>query len=320
MNLQFAAVNKEDHMFKRLELHNHTVESDASLTPLDLVEYMAGDRVDAFAITDHNTISGQNKIKEIIKEGGYDIGLIRGMELTTYYGHILCFNITSYIEWDDIDINKPEILFDRVREKGGLVGIAHPFSYGAPFARGCRFDMKVNDYSKVDFIEISNDLEPLHEVNEKGLDLWHSLVLGGEKLAATAGMDLHGKWDMSDNFATYIDSEDEADYEKELERAIRAQKTWVSKGPVLQYKVDEKEIVFSIVDTKKPGYKYSENCGYRVVLSHKNGDICKKLEDDFLAISRSEINGNIIIPKLYRGEVKMENLVCVSPVISLEDL
>lgn len=47
--------------FKRLELHNHTVESDGSLTCQELTEYLAADHVDAFAITDHNTTSGQKR-------------------------------------------------------------------------------------------------------------------------------------------------------------------------------------------------------------------------------------------------------------------
>ena len=51
--------------------------------------------------------------------------------------------------------------------------------------------MTITDYSCCDFIEIFNNPEPLHEVNEKGVKLWENLVLSGEKLAATCGMDLH---------------------------------------------------------------------------------------------------------------------------------
>ena len=54
--------------FKRLELHNHTVESDGSLTCQELTEYLAADHVDAFAITDHNTTSGQKKIEQLLEK------------------------------------------------------------------------------------------------------------------------------------------------------------------------------------------------------------------------------------------------------------
>ncbi len=306
-------------MYKRLELHNHTTESDASITALELTEYMLQDKVDAFAITDHNTISGQDKILKIIKDRKLSIGLIRGMELTSYYGHILCLNLTKYVDWEDIDINNPEKLFRRVKEQGGMPGIAHPFSYGAPFARGCRFDMKVHDYSDVDFIEISNDLEPLHEVNERGLLYWQELVLSGEKLAATAGMDLHGKWDMADNFATFIESEkrdDNSFIEEELERAIKSQRTWVSKGPILECKRDNSKLWFEIIDSGKPGYKSSKE-KYRVVLTSDKEEMEIPFDEEKVYTEIDGIKGKRIVPKLYRGEAVMENLVCVAPLIIL---
>ena len=48
--------------FLRLELHNHTTESDASITCAELLDYMAENKVDGFALTDHNTISGHRKM------------------------------------------------------------------------------------------------------------------------------------------------------------------------------------------------------------------------------------------------------------------
>ncbi|MCR5279298.1 MAG: CehA/McbA family metallohydrolase [Lachnospiraceae bacterium] len=306
-------------MFKRLELHNHTTESDASITALELTQHMVKDKVDAFAITDHNTISGQKKIKDIIDEKGLKIGLIRGMELTSYYGHILCLNLDKYVEWEDIDINCPEKLFKRAKALGGLAGVAHPFSYGNPFARGCRFDMKITDYSDVDFIEISNDLEPLHEVNERGLLYWQDLVLKGEKLATTAGMDLHGLWDFSDNFATFIESDkpdDNSKIEEELYKAITTQQTWVSKGPILKCEVKGDNIEFNIIDTGKPGYKASRK-PFMIVLTTESDELDIVVEGSSASISKSEIKGKRIVPKLYRGESIMEDLVCVSPLIEL---
>ena len=191
-------------MFKRLELHNHTTESDSSLTCKELLEFMESDKVDAFAITDHNTISGHSKIKELLNKGDYKIKCIYGMEYTTYYGHILCLNLPVYVPWDSIDFFKPELLFNAAKNKGALVGIAHPYSFGAPFAKGCKFEMKVNDFSSVDFIEVFNNPEPLHEVNEKGLLWWEELVLEGKHLAATCGMDLHGHWDMKESLTAIL--------------------------------------------------------------------------------------------------------------------
>ena len=168
-------------MYKRLELHNHTNESDAVFTCKELTDFMVADHVDAFSLTDHNTISGHYKIENYLKEHPQPIAFIPGMEYTTYYGHILCLNLTEYVPWENINKHKPELLFQAAREKRALVGVAHPYSFGWPFAQGCRFEMTITDYSCCDFIEIFNNPEPLHEVNEKGVKLWEDLVLSGEK-------------------------------------------------------------------------------------------------------------------------------------------
>ena len=134
-------------MYKRLELHNHTTESDAVFTCRELIDFLVNDHVDAFALTDHNTISGHRKIKEILEQEDLPISGIYGMEYTTYYGHILCLNLTEYVPWENINLHKPELLFRAVKEKGALAGIAHPYSFGWPFAQGCRFVMDMTDYS-----------------------------------------------------------------------------------------------------------------------------------------------------------------------------
>jgi predicted metal-dependent phosphoesterase TrpH len=80
-------------MFKRYELHNHTTQSDASISCEDLIRIMEGDRVDAFALTDHNTISGHRIVRRLLEAGGSRVQCVYGMEYTTYYGHILCLNL-----------------------------------------------------------------------------------------------------------------------------------------------------------------------------------------------------------------------------------
>ena len=308
-------------MYKRLELHNHTTESDSSLSCKELLEIMEADRADAFAITDHNTISGHSIIKKLLDNGGYKIKCIYGMEYTTYYGHILCLNLPVYVPWDSIDFFKPELLFNAARAKGALVGIAHPFSFGAPFAKGCRFEMKVNDFSAVDFIEAFNNPEPLHEVNEKGLLWWEELTLDGKRLAATCGMDLHGHWDMGNQYATYIEGDEVGDIEAELSRAIKGGRTWVSKGMLLicEYSKEENYIKLRLFDAKKPGFIYSEDGRYIISLRGKNGLITKEIsENEEVILSLDDLKGeDIIIPKLYIKDTDIENLVCISPVVRI---
>lgn len=289
--------------FKRLELHNHTVESDGSLTCQELTEYLAADHVDAFAITDHNTISGQKKIGQLLEEKHYPISLIRGMEYTTYFGHILCLNLSKYVPWNSIDQHRPELLFEAARKKGALVGIAHPFSYGDPFARGCRFEMTVSDYSKVDFIEIFNNPEPLHEVNERGTNLWMSLIFSGYQITATSGMDLHNRAKLAGCYATYIEGKNGGNIASELDTAIHTHRTWVSKGALLLTEVlpETNELLLTFTDAHKTGFAVPKTA--QVVLKGKDKTFTTSVSlDKPVRVSLNQLSGtDPIIPLLYEA-------------------
>ena len=289
--------------FKRLELHNHTVESDGSLTCQELTEYLAADHVDAFAITDHNTTSGQKKIEQLLEEKHYPISLIRGMEYTTYFGHILCLNLSKYVPWNSIDQHRPELLFEAARKKGALVGIAHPFSYGDPFARGCRFEMTISDYSKVDFIEIFNNPEPLHEVNERGTNLWMSLIFSGYQITATSGMDLHNRAKLAGCYATYIEGKSGGNIASELDTAIHTHRTWVSKGALLLTEVlpETNELLLTFTDAHKTGFAVPKTA--QVVLKGKDKTFTTSVSlDKPVRVSLNQLSGtDPIIPLLYEA-------------------
>lgn len=289
--------------FKRLELHNHTVESDGSLTCQELTEYLAADHVDAFAITDHNTTSGQKKIEQLLEEKHYPISLIRGMEYTTYFGHILCLNLSKYVPWNSIDQHRPELLFEAAREKGALVGIAHPFSYGDPFARGCRFEMTISDYSKVDFIEIFNNPESLHEVNERGTNLWMSLIFSGYQITATSGMDLHNRAKLAGCYATYIEGKSGGNIASELDTAIHTHRTWVSKGALLLTEVlpETNELLLTFTDAHKTGFAVPKTA--QVVLKGKDKTFTTSVSlDKPVRVSLNQLSGtDPIIPLLYEA-------------------
>lgn len=289
--------------FKRLELHNHTVESDGSLTCQELTEYLAADHVDAFAITDHNTTSGQKKIEQLLEEKHYPISLIRGMEYTTYFGHILCLNLAKYVPWNSIDQHRPELLFEAAREKGALVGIAHPFSYGDPFARDCRFEMTISDYSKVDFIEIFNNPESLHEVNERGTNLWMSLIFSGYQITATSGMDLHNRAKLAGCYATYIEGKSGDNIASELDTAIHTHRTWVSKGALLLTEVlpETNELLLTFTDAHKTGFAVPKTA--QVVLKGKDKTFTTSVSlDKPVRVSLNQLSGtDPIIPLLYEA-------------------
>ena len=190
-----------------------------------------------------------------------------------------------------------------------------PYSFGWPFAQGCRFEMTITDYSCCDFIEIFNNPEPLHEVNEKGVKLWEDLVLSGENIAATCGMDLHGNSSLHGHYSTYIEGEPEGDVCQELSDAIHHQRTWVCKGPLLEVHNDGEALSFTIHQTGKPGYEPLPEEDYKITLRTRDQLITCGVSDRIPLTSFKE--DRIIIPMLFEKETIIENLVCTSPVIHL---
>lgn len=67
-----------------IDLHAHTIESDGSLTPAELVALARQTGLDALAITDHDTFSGYEKARLSADAVGLD--LVRGIELNTRMG------------------------------------------------------------------------------------------------------------------------------------------------------------------------------------------------------------------------------------------
>ncbi len=225
------------------------------------------------------------------------------MEYTTYFGHILCLNLAKYVSWSSIDQHRPELLFEAAREKGALVGIAHPFSYGDPFARGCRFEMTISDYSKVDFIEIFNNPEPLHEVNERGTNLWMSLIFSGYQITATSGMDLHNRAKLAGCYATYIEGKNGGNIASELDTAIHTHRTWVSKGALLLTEVlpETNELLLTFTDAHKTGFAVPKTA--QVVLKGKDKTFTTSVSlDKPVRVSLNQLSGtDPIIPLLYEA-------------------
>ena len=68
---------------KIIDLHTHSTYSDGSDTPAALVEIAKAAGVSALALTDHDTVSGVKSAIEAAK--GYDLEIIPGVELSTFY-------------------------------------------------------------------------------------------------------------------------------------------------------------------------------------------------------------------------------------------
>lgn len=92
----------------RIDLHNHTTYSDGVLTPLQLVKRAKQNKVDIFALTDHDSIFGCEEAFEAGKKEG--IFVVKGMELSTYHNdesiHIVCLFKNNIIPKEILDFSK----------------------------------------------------------------------------------------------------------------------------------------------------------------------------------------------------------------------
>ena len=116
-------------MGKYCDLHTHSVYSDGTLTPGELIDAAIAAKLSALALTDHNTITGLRDFTEAAE--GKPIEIVRGTEFTTAYQgtelHILGLFIRPE-SYSDINayINQATVLKDesnfrlikKLRERG----------------------------------------------------------------------------------------------------------------------------------------------------------------------------------------------------------
>lgn len=232
-------------IYKRAELHNHSTESDGTMTISQLVKYASDHKFGVLAITDHNTCSGHKKADEEVRKNKFDIAILKGVEVTTFYGHILALGLQHMIDFTELDPDNPDAFFIKLKAEGGTaVGIAHPFCLGAPLMIGCRFEMKVRNWCNVNYIEVFNTSSGLGAMadgmsgNEQALNLWEELVLQGYKIAAVTGKDIHGMPKEEPVFITYAMMEKEPDsLTDSILSAILRQSTVITRGPLFSSEV-----------------------------------------------------------------------------------
>ncbi len=206
------------------ELHCHSVHSDGSFQISELQQAARADDLALIALTDHNTVSGWDDLDDGI------IPAIRGIEWTTYFGHILVLGCKDFVDWRDARPYNIDCKLSEAREKGGVIGIAHPCQIGSPVCTGGRFEFEIEDWSLVDYVEVlHDDLRAFSNENDNAPVFWTNLLDRGFKLAAVYGRDWHAYSRGGHYGVTYIDIDGEVNEANALE-AIKAGRTVVSGG------------------------------------------------------------------------------------------
>lgn len=223
------------------ELHCHTTHSDGEFSVNELVKTAKERLIDGICITDHNTVSAWESAKNIVQPT-----ILNGVELTTFYGHILALGTDGYIDWKNAKLNNIDLILKKVRDKNGLTGIAHPFQLGTPICTGGRWEYNVKDYNLVNYMEIWSEGNPfMNTANNRAYDMWFSLLDKGYKITATFGRDWHSaKGNIFPTACTYLKSNSKKLTKEDMLLAIKNGDTVLSVGPLFIFKIDNKNAVF----------------------------------------------------------------------------
>lgn len=128
---------------KLADLHIHTNKSNGLLKPAQVVDLAVEmKRLNAIAITDHDTIKPALEAKEYNNKMANNLNVIVGSEITTAQGHILGL----FLERDVQKNTSLESTILEIHKQGGLAIIPHPF----------RSQQSLNDTSIINIINNAN--------------------------------------------------------------------------------------------------------------------------------------------------------------------
>jgi len=185
----------------RGDLHMHTAHSDGSCLsrrqqrvpcPLFLTAKTASERgLDFIAITDHNTISHADAMREL-QQYFDDLLLIPGREITTFQGHANLFGSVAMLDFrvGSADVPDWNALLADIEHAGGVISINHPVRPSGEQCMGCGWTARGGiDYGRTQAVEVVNGLDA--DTPFSGVKFWEHLLDEGYRLTALGGSDNH---------------------------------------------------------------------------------------------------------------------------------
>jgi len=134
-----------------MDMHTHSEYSPDSRTPLAAqAAALSAARIDVVCATDHNTIEGALRLRELAPDR---LRVIVGEEVSTRDGEIIGLFLEKPIPRD----LSGEETIARIKDQGGVVSVPHPFSRNR--MRHIRRDALERLWQQVDCVEIFNARE-----------------------------------------------------------------------------------------------------------------------------------------------------------------
>lgn len=160
--------------FYKVDFHCHSDASPDSLVkPKELIAAARAKGIDRLVVTDHNTIRGALRCKELDPEL-----IIVGEEVQTSKSELLASFVTKEIPRD----LEPKEAIKRLRDQGAFISVSHPFD---PH-RGWQINDLLEIIDLVDAIEVFNARCNRAEWNLQALEL-----AGKQGKPGTTGSDSH---------------------------------------------------------------------------------------------------------------------------------
>ncbi len=102
-----------------IDLHAHSTASDGSLTPTELVRHARALGLRAIALTDHDTIAGNDEAAQAAAELGVEV--VPGVEMSSHYPTGTMHILGYYLDFADPGLQEELARLQRVRAERNLV-------------------------------------------------------------------------------------------------------------------------------------------------------------------------------------------------------
>jgi hypothetical protein len=197
----FSPVVQEKPRWYRGDLHMHDAHSDGSCQsrsgikvpcPLFKTLEAAVERgLDFVAVTDHNTVSHFDELRELTPYFD-DLLLLHGREITTFQGHANVFGTDRFLDFRVGTASLPDmnVLLQEVQRAHALISINHPAAPSGERCMGCGWTPAPNtDLNLVQAIEAVNGIDS--GTPRSGIPFWEQQLNRGYRLTGIGGSDNH---------------------------------------------------------------------------------------------------------------------------------
>ncbi len=169
----------------RGDLHTHTIYSDGSATPAELVVRAYESGLDFIGITDHNRAQSP---AGLVPTGDDWPVLVPGVEVTTYAGHFGVWGTDTWYDFRDASPDGLRAAIAAAKADGGLVSMNHPKPFGPDWVYG-------TEVGGFDVVEVWNGW--WDRLNNVSLRVWEDALRRGERVVGIGGSDAHHLSDAS---------------------------------------------------------------------------------------------------------------------------